>query len=74
MCTNRRHFASSAAYFKKSLHVHFSESGTHAREIEEATYINFMDFLDECEGIFWLLVHCVSYSLTLINTILLCYR
>ena len=34
------------------LDTKFSEKGTEARQKEEAAFIYFMDFLDECEGNF----------------------
>ena len=30
--------------------IHFSEAGTNERNVEEATYMLFMDFLRDCEG------------------------
>jgi hypothetical protein len=38
------------AYFKSLLAVNFSEKGIEAREKEEACFIYFLDFLEECEG------------------------
>ena len=30
--------------------IHFSEQGSNERNVEEATYMLFMDFLHDCEG------------------------
>lgn len=37
-------------YFKTLLKPSFSEVGTRMRTMEEASYIHFLDFLEECEG------------------------
>ena len=35
---------------KSLVHVQFSEEGSNVRKMEEQAWINFLDFLDECEG------------------------
>ena len=39
-----------AEYFKSLLSVSFCENAPPRRAKEEATYIFFLDFIDECEG------------------------
>lgn len=51
-------------YFIAMLKAGFSNSGTQEREKEEACFIHFVDFLDECEGTFCTrLVQCNHKSL-----------
>ena len=39
-------------FFKKLLLPDFSGKGTPTKRQEEATYMNFLDFVEECEGIY----------------------
>ena len=39
-----------AGYFQGHLKPIFSERGSIRRPLEESTYVHFMDFLEECEG------------------------
>ena len=36
--------------FKSLLQTEFSEEGSNQHRVEEQAWINFVDFLDECEG------------------------
>lgn len=40
----------STAYLKNALNFKFSEEGSNKLPDEKQAYVNFVDFLDECDG------------------------
>ena len=44
------HVITFADELKSLVRVQFSEEGSNLRRMEEAAWINFLDFLDDCEG------------------------
>ena len=48
--------------FKLLFQMNYSAENTPVRALEEATYINFVDFLDKCEGISKFCIHFINFS------------
>ena len=56
------------AKLREVFHVQYSCKESPLRQVEEATYINFVDFVDKCEGIY---MHTKQHALLIFHKLIL---